>query len=656
MRTFAAWTLLALCSAAVAGTRSHVVERCEVRPVPERALAGGEPRALESGGGQPYRIVIRFLIVRMSDGSGGFDESLLPYFMQDLNYGFRETPFVFVPSPEIVYIDDDQLYSNIPDWNTALGLMVQYAQPGVANHFIAPTLFGGPPVTGLNSFAFPRGNIMAYHRVGQPHSIVYPPHEVGHVLGLYHPFETQFGNECTDGSNCATAGDRICDTPASPVVHGGNTTGTGIFFAQIPGPCANDPDFAPLTDLYMEAGWPAGHILRDRFTDGEVAVMEGLVNGLSADLIGPDRPDVLVDCDVNGIDDVDEILAGDKPDLNRDQVPDGCQTLPVTGDLLVSGMTSDALNRVRYFDGATGAFRETMWNGMPWVHQLRMGPDGLIYLTTLTIVQRMDRATGRTIDNFIDGVLDGAGTFVDLLFEADGNILVLDNVSRNIRRYDGQTGVYLGVLSDLSSIMTSPKYMAYGPAGDIFVVGNGAAGAGILRVNAITGALMGSFVTPGAGGLGAGQGLLFHDDGFLYVSNAAANNVLRFDGTTGVFVDEFVTSGSGGLSNPHSLRFGPDGHLYVASRNTDSVKKYDGATGVSLGDFVAPGTDGLDQPAGLLFVPPGPGDVNGDGVVNVIDLLAVLSAWGPCLACPEDLDGNGAVDVGDLLTVLAHWG
>ncbi|MHC4948140.1 MAG: S8 family serine peptidase, partial [Planctomycetota bacterium] len=50
-----------------------------------------------------------------------------------------------------------------------------------------------------------------------------------------------------------------------------------------------------------------------------------------------------------------------------------------------------------------------------------------------------------------------------------------------------------------------------------------------------------------------------------------------------------------------------------------------------------------------------PGDVNGDGVVDVSDLLDVLAAWGPCPGCPEDTNGDGVVDVTDLLQVLADW-
>jgi len=49
-------------------------------------------------------------------------------------------------------------------------------------------------------------------------------------------------------------------------------------------------------------------------------------------------------------------------------------------------------------------------------------------------------------------------------------------------------------------------------------------------------------------------------------------------------------------------------------------------------------------------------DVNDDGVVNVDDLLAVVTAWGPCAGCPEDVDGSGTVDVDDLLEVINAWG
>jgi hypothetical protein len=53
-----------------------------------------------------------------------------------------------------------------------------------------------------------------------------------------------------------------------------------------------------------------------------------------------------------------------------------------------------------------------------------------------------------------------------------------------------------------------------------------------------------------------------------------------------------------------------------------------------------------------------PGDVDGNGVVDVCDLLELLAAWGSCeigAPCPADLDQNGTVGVDDLLAVLANW-
>jgi Tol biopolymer transport system component len=49
-------------------------------------------------------------------------------------------------------------------------------------------------------------------------------------------------------------------------------------------------------------------------------------------------------------------------------------------------------------------------------------------------------------------------------------------------------------------------------------------------------------------------------------------------------------------------------------------------------------------------------DLDGDGSVNVLDLLALLGAWGHCAHCPEDLNGDGAISVLDLLLLLDHWG
>ncbi len=105
----------------------------------------------------------------------------------------------------------------------------------------------------------------------------------------------------------------------------------------------------------------------------------------------------------------------------------------------------------------------------------------------------------------------------------------------------------------------------------------------------------------------------------------------------------------------------------------------------SGGDAVADGTltiHGIDPDASLP-VPPaaflvdyidgppegGPatitvlalGDLDGDGIVGILDFLDLLAAWGPCPgpcppSCPADLDGDCSVGIIDFLTLLANWG
>ncbi|MHC5114481.1 MAG: outer membrane protein assembly factor BamB family protein [Planctomycetota bacterium] len=53
------------------------------------------------------------------------------------------------------------------------------------------------------------------------------------------------------------------------------------------------------------------------------------------------------------------------------------------------------------------------------------------------------------------------------------------------------------------------------------------------------------------------------------------------------------------------------------------------------------------------------GDLSGDGIVGIADLLMLLAGWGPCpdlpTTCPIDLDLDGVVGLRDLLILLASW-
>jgi hypothetical protein len=72
---------------------------------------------------------------------------------------------------------------------------------------------------------------------------------------------------------------------------------------------------------------------------------------------------------------------------------------------------------------------------------------------------------------------------------------------------------------------------------------------------------------------------------------------------------------------------------------------------------------GTDLETWVLTVTP-PGDVNHDGVVDINDLLAVISGWGICPPPPFDCHadvapppaGDGLINIDDLLFVISNWG
>ena len=60
-------------------------------------------------------------------------------------------------------------------------------------------------------------------------------------------------------------------------------------------------------------------------------------------------------------------------------------------------------------------------------------------------------------------------------------------------------------------------------------------------------------------------------------------------------------------------------------------------------------------------VTPCPADINGDGSVDVVDLLYFVDAFGSVAGDPNydaacDFNSDGSVDVGDLLILIDYWG
>jgi hypothetical protein len=75
------------------------------------------------------------------------------------------------------------------------------------------------------------------------------------------------------------------------------------------------------------------------------------------------------------------------------------------------------------------------------------------------------------------------------------------------------------------------------------------------------------------------------------------------------------------------------------------------------------GSNGDVSGSGTIFTscigdcsPPCPWDLDGNGTVDTVDFLDLLSSWGPNPGDPADFNGDGVVDTVDFLDLLSHWG
>jgi streptogramin lyase len=166
----------------------------------------------------------------------------------------------------------------------------------------------------------------------------------------------------------------------------------------------------------------------------------------------------------------------------------------------------------------------------------------------------------------------------------------------DVVRYQNSGALVGTFVSTGSGGLSFPLGGTYGPDGNFYVSDSNQDA--VLRYNGQTGAFMNVFAADAEDA----AGLAFGPDGNLYVtSSSAPGAVLRFDGTTGASLGAFASSTD--LQNPEELTFGPDGNLYVVSGDTGTVVEFNGSTGASLGIFAS--DQGLTAPRGLTFGPDG---------------------------------------------------
>jgi hypothetical protein len=126
-------------------------------------------------------------------------------------------------------------------------------EPNTINLYLVDTigLEGMPDVAGY------AGGIVVIEKSSYSFGSKVQAHEFGHFFGLPHTFETAYGMELADGSNCDTSGDLICDTEADPDPEGTASPLDCFNYAGSVVQDANGDWYLPPTDNIMSY-YPCG--------------------------------------------------------------------------------------------------------------------------------------------------------------------------------------------------------------------------------------------------------------------------------------------------------------------------------------------------------------------------------------------------------------
>ncbi len=127
---------------------------------------------------------------------------------------------------EFVYIDNYQydLMDTLPNADTVddvKSVIELYYKPNVINMYFVSNYVPSDPDECGQSYMPPSAqnpDTLDFIAIGKqcfPAPAKAISHALGHFFGLYHTFANP-GSELADGSNCAIAGDSLCDTPADP--------------------------------------------------------------------------------------------------------------------------------------------------------------------------------------------------------------------------------------------------------------------------------------------------------------------------------------------------------------------------------------------------------------------------------------------------------
>lgn len=402
-----------------------------------------------------------------------------------------------------------------------------------------------------------------------------------------------------------------------------------------------------------------------------------ITDGMSQDANGDAVPDECqADCDGDGVFDWVQIIADMSLDLDRDAVLDGCQDCDADGviDLIAMDHANEKWivsardGLLKNYTQQAGVLRDVVGAGyLDQPTDLRITPDRRMLVTSAgdgRIVEFDHR--GAYVRDLVDASA-GLQFPIAMSFAADGTLLVVDRDAQVVRRFDLSSGAALP--DAIADHLTQPVGLAVGPEDRLYVAEREG---GVLEFDGATGAFLGEFVEPGAGGLVDPRGLLFFSglDGQtrFVVADFGGDRLIEYHALTGQPIGRFDLGSYGGkLQRPWALRFGPDGHVHASNSRIDrpwpdgESRRHMFAYYVHQGAMVFATVRGhdstLENPMGFDFVPGDGLDCNLNRIPDACDVADGTShdrnrngVPDECEdLCVADCDGDGSLTVFDFL-------
>ncbi|MSR45357.1 MAG: hypothetical protein EXS15_08435 [Phycisphaerales bacterium] len=392
------------------------------------------------------------------------------------------------------------------------------------------------------------------------------------------------------------------------------------------------------------------------------------------------------DCDSNGVADGVDLVVNVARDLDRDGKIDSCEDCDANG-IADAADLAGALGvwtvqfsppRLIELDGRSGVQRRVVDPASAGVHAItavETATDGSMLLGVVSetgpALFRLDRASAQ-----LTRVTAIAGGFplaqrIRIVPETSGPDAacdVLSTTDARITRWRVNDGAALGTIVQGNTESAPRSFARHGSA---YLLLN--ADSTIVRASA------GGAPAP-FGSLGAGADptdILVASDGRVLVTDRASDSIVAFS-ATGTALGRFDVGpnagGSVALTDPESLmtsRQNPNVVFALASGSNAAVHGHRLSDGyylrtyriyrvdtVGANAFTQVGASPLDTDMNFeLDSCEGPRspDLNGDGLVDGLDLTTLLAAWGTASVL-ADLDRNGTVGGSDLTALLAAWG